>query len=263
MGFVSCHDVPRVPWAFGPGTEVATAVRELNMSFRSIRNSRALLPFRATESAAVDGAPVGDAIVVVSGLPRSGTSMMMQMLAAAGIEPLTDGTRVPDRDNPKGYFEWEPIKQISKDHRILRRKDVHGKAIKVISTLLPELPKAYQYKVLFIQRDIREIVTSQTLMLSANNKPEASQDRREMERKLAAHNDKIISWAKDAPHLDVLILSHREMIRKPDPQIADIVAFLGPGVVQRPEAMAGEIDGSLYRNRNAGLLADFKDFFRS
>lgn len=241
----------------------AIAVRELCMSFRSIRTAQTAWPFGARKSHPIHHALDADITVIVSGLPRSGTSLMQQMLTAGGMEALTDGKRSPDRDNSNGYFEWEPIKQISKDHRILGRPEVRGKAIKVISTLLPELPKAYQYKVLFMERDIDEIVASQTLMLTANNKPEASQDQREMQRQLAAHNENILAWVGTASHIDLLMLSYREMIRNPAPQIAKIAAFLGPDALPHPEAMAGAIDSSLYRNRKPGILKRLTGFGRS
>ena len=102
-------------------------------------------------------------IIVVSGLPRSGTSMMMQMLAAAGLEIYTDNQRKPDENNPKGYFEADAVKGLVTDNAWI--KDCRGKVIKVVAPVVPYLPQQERYRVLFMQRDIKEIVSSQNRML--------------------------------------------------------------------------------------------------
>ena len=98
-------------------------------------------------------------ITVVSGLPRSGTSMMMQMLAAGGMEALTDGTRSGDADNPRGYFEWEPIKQLPRDPGLIAHAE--GKVVKVVSSLIMSLPGAHEYRVLFMRRSLDEVGCAQ------------------------------------------------------------------------------------------------------
>ncbi|MDQ3315396.1 MAG: alkaline phosphatase family protein, partial [Verrucomicrobiota bacterium] len=108
----------------------------------------------------------GKTFVLVSGLPRSGTSLMMQMLAAGGMPVLTDGERVADVDNPKGYFEWEAIKRIAKEPELLDDDALAGKAIKCISMLLPHLPPKHDYKVIFMTRPIEEVVRSQRSMIT-------------------------------------------------------------------------------------------------
>src|SRR3569833_79554 len=102
-------------------------------------------------------------ITVVSGLPRSGTSMMMQMLAAGGMPMLTDGVRGPDPDNPRGYFAFGPVKRTPQDARWLA--GAPGKAVKVVHSLLPALPGGYEYRVLFMLRDMHEVLASQDTML--------------------------------------------------------------------------------------------------
>ncbi len=102
-------------------------------------------------------------IIVVSGLPRSGTSMMMRMLAAGGIEPLSDAVRAADEDNPLGYFEFERVKGLPGDTGWLDQAE--GKAVKVISALLEKLPCKRHYKVLFVERDLAEVLASQRRML--------------------------------------------------------------------------------------------------
>ena len=100
-----------------------------------------------------------DFITVVSGLPRSGTSMMMQMLAAGGISPMTDEVRAADSDNPRGYYELEKVKHLRQDHTWL--KDAVGKAVKIVHLLLMELPADRDYRVILMQRDLEEVLRSQ------------------------------------------------------------------------------------------------------
>src|SRR5262245_12295550 len=104
-----------------------------------------------------------DAITIVSGLPRSGTSMMMSMLEAGGLGALTDGIRAADEDNPKGYYEFERVKKIKQDTAWLA--DAKGRVVKMISQLLLDLPAAYQYRIIFMRRNIDEILASQKQMM--------------------------------------------------------------------------------------------------
>ena len=109
---------------------------------------------------------LGPPVTVVSGLPRSGTSMMMKMLDQAGLELVTDRLRQADEDNPKGYFEYEPVKQLARSADRTWLDDARGKGVKIISTLLRELPAHYNYKVVFMRRDLSEILASQAKMLA-------------------------------------------------------------------------------------------------
>ena len=102
-------------------------------------------------------------ITIVSGLPRSGTSLMMQMLAAGGMTALSDGERKADTDNPKGYLEWERIKQLPKQPDLIA--EAEGKVVKVISQLILSLPDGHEYKVVFMQRPLPEVLKSQEEML--------------------------------------------------------------------------------------------------
>src|SRR5215813_2579369 len=104
-------------------------------------------------------------IIVVSGLPRSGTSMMMKMLAAGGLPVLVDAIRAADDDNPNGYFEFEPVKQLA-DGQNEWLTEAGGKVVKIISALLEYLPKSYHYKIIFMERELKEILASQQKMLS-------------------------------------------------------------------------------------------------
>src|SRR5919108_6386357 len=116
----------------------------------------------------------GTPITVVSGLPRSGTSMTMKMLSAGGMDLLTDGERQPDDQNPNGYFELEAVKGLDKGENPAWLADARGKAVKIISFLLTWLPETYDYRVIFMDRDIEEILRSQSKMLvSRGEDPDA------------------------------------------------------------------------------------------
>ena len=109
------------------------------------------------------GLSMNQTITIVSGLPRSGTSLMMQMLDSGGMEVVTDNIRPPDEDNPKGYYEFEKAKKIKEDPSWL--KDMRGKAFKIVSMLLYDLPADEKYKVIFMKRNMDEILSSQNKML--------------------------------------------------------------------------------------------------
>src|SRR5436190_8775031 len=102
-------------------------------------------------------------IIVVSGLPRSGTSLMMQLLDAGGVEVVTDNLRSADADNPRGYYEFEKVKQVKRDASWL--PGVRGKAVKMVSQLLLDLPPTERYRVVFMERDFEEMLDSQERML--------------------------------------------------------------------------------------------------
>jgi hypothetical protein len=102
-------------------------------------------------------------IIVVSGLPRSGTSVMMQMLDNGGIPVVTDNIRTADTDNPRGYYEYEQVKKIREDAAWVPA--TRGKAFKMVSQLLYDLPAQEQYHVIFMERDLDEMLASQEKML--------------------------------------------------------------------------------------------------
>ncbi len=195
-------------------------------------------------------------LLLVSGLPRCGTSLMMQMLEAGGIEPFTDRVRQADDDNPKGYFEWEAIKQIGRDHRILEPALGSGKAIKVISALLPKLPKAHHYKVIYMERDINEVVRSQNKMIAARGERQDSEALAQTVDRMRAHNEEIKGWMRSARHLDFITVSHRQLIRKTAKQLPRIIEFVGEELLPKHEAMPNSIELGLYRNRNHSRWRD-------
>jgi len=185
------------------------------------------------------------AVVVVSGLPRSGTSMMMRAIHAGGIEILTDHLRAADEDNPKGYFEFEPVKKTKEDACWLN--DAVGKAVKMVYRLLYDLPDSYAYRVVFMQRDLAEVLASQKKMLKRSGKAGSLLGDDRMAELFEAELDKCGKWLREQPHFSVLYVNYREMIQNPSAACRRVNDFLGGGL--DVAAMAATVDASLYRNR--------------
>ena len=186
-----------------------------------------------------------DAIVIVSGLPRSGTSMMMKMLEAGGIEPLMDNLRAADDDNPKGYFEFERVKQIEHDKAWLA--DAGGRAVKLISALLKHLPSTYNYKVIFMRRAMSEILASQRQMLLRRGEPADAVPDEKMAAMFDKHIAQVESWLATQPNIETVYVSYNEVMKDPRPHAERINAFLGGSL--NVEAMAEVADRSLYRQK--------------
>jgi hypothetical protein len=186
-------------------------------------------------------------IVVVSGLPRSGTSMMMKMLAEGGLPVVTDGLRRADDDNPRGYFELEVVRQL-KEGNSAWLKDANGKAVKVISALLEYLPPEYQYKIIFMERDSQETLASQKKMLDHRGQVSKLSDA-EMERQFHEHLAAIKPWLVRQPNMEVLYVKYNSLLAEPEPFCERIAEFL-----DLPLNRAGMLavpDKQLYRNRVA------------
>lgn len=192
----------------------------------------------------------GKFFVLVSGLPRSGTSLMMQLLEAGGLTAMTDGKRVADKDNPRGYYEWEAIKQVGNKPEILDDTAVGGKAIKCVSMLLPKMPEKHNYKVIFMTRPIGEVVASQHAMTERLGTKGAGLDTTELARALEVHRDETRNWLRTAPHVEWIEVDYPALVRDPQPGLARLAAFLGSELLPAPQAMAGEIDPKLHRKRN-------------
>jgi len=187
------------------------------------------------------------AFCLVSGLPRSGTSLMMQMLAAGGLESLTDGARAPDAWNPRGYLEWEPVKALARDPGALEA--ARGRALKVISALLPALPREHRYRVVFMERDAREVAASQEAMLAATSSPrEASGRPRPIAPELLArHVARTRAWLAAQPHVATCSVAFRDAVETPREVAARVREFLALDLdVAR---MAAAVDPALYRFR--------------
>ena len=194
----------------------------------------------------------GKSFVLVSGLPRSGTSLMMQMLVAGGIEAVTDNIREADEDNPKGYYEWEDIKQVGERPEILDKDEFDGKVIKTISALLQKMPREHDYKVIFMMRPIEEIVKSQSKMIDHRGEQGADLDEYDLMRGLTDHRNSTLNWLKDSKDMEFLPVSYPKLTQDPESVIKDIAEFLGTEILPHPELMKNEIDVSLYRNRVSG-----------
>jgi hypothetical protein len=185
---------------------------------------------------------------VVSGLPRSGTSMAMQMLVAGGIEPLTDGLRVADADNPRGYFEFERVKALRTDKGWL--DEARGKVVKVIHMLLPELPDDRPYSVVFVERDLREVVKSQSTMLARTGRAGAQLPPERLMAMYEAQLKQVDAWLAARSNVRVLRVAHAALVREPRPEAARIAAFLASdGVALDVDQMCGAVDPSLHRNK--------------
>jgi len=184
-------------------------------------------------------------IIVVSGLPRSGTSMMMKMLAEGGLSILTDSIRTRDEDNPNGYYEFELVKQLA-DGNFKWLDAINGKAVKIISQLLEYLPSQYKYKIIFMERDIKEVLISQHKMLIRRN--EANQvDDAEMEKQFQDHLGKVKYWLARQPNMDVLYINYNHLISNPSDFLTPIQDFID--VVLDIEKMKTVPTQDLYRNR--------------
>lgn len=188
----------------------------------------------------------GDEIAVVSGLPRCGTSMMMRMLEAGGFPVLADGVRAADEDNPHGYYEFERVKQLREDKGWV--PEARGHVVKMVSALLPELPADSRYRVVFMERDLIEMLASQQAMLARLGE---DGDPRPPEQQAAAfqrHVDSLMAWLGRQPNFSLLRVSYNEMVRDPQPRIDEVNRFFGGGL--DTAAMAGVVDRALYRQRS-------------
>lgn len=186
-------------------------------------------------------------IVVVSGLPRSGTSMAMKMLQAGGMPLLTDGARSADVSNPHGYFEFEPVKQLDKNGDLAWLRRARGKGLKVISWLVTWLPEGYDYQVVFMQRDLDEVIASQNKMLLRRGEPERIEDVASMRRIYARHLEEVHRFLDHRRCFKTLAVNYRDVLDQPSIEAARLAQFL-----QRPldiERMAVAVDPALYRNR--------------
>jgi len=183
-------------------------------------------------------------ITVVSGLPRSGTSLMMQMLTAGGLVPLTDGQRASDADNPRGYYELEKVKRLKQDSSWL--PEAEGRVIKVISSLLFDLPATHEYRVIFMLRELGETLASQQEMLARRGAPPGPDDAA-MRAHFERHLVKVRRFLEESPHLRTLWCSYNELVQDPRPIVAEIIPFLGGELDQA--RMIAAVDPQLYRQR--------------
>ena len=188
----------------------------------------------------------GKPIVLVSGLPRSGTSMAMKMLEAGGMETIVDNIRTADEDNPKGYFEDERVKDLAETDDTTWIRAARGKVIKVVSSLLQYLPKDNTYKVVFMRRNLQEVLASQAKMLDRRGEENTADDA-DMLRMYESHLDKVKFQLRFRDWFDVLYLDFADVVADPEQAARAINDFLGGGL--DVEKMALQVDPNLYRNR--------------
>ncbi|MFO0919255.1 MAG: sulfotransferase domain-containing protein [Planctomycetaceae bacterium] len=183
-------------------------------------------------------------ITVVSGLPRSGTSLVMQMLAAGGHPVLADEQRPADADNPKGYLEFDKVRALERDASWMA--DAEGKAVKIISFLLPRLPSGFAYRIIFLRRDLEEVIRSQEVMLQRRGQPPGP-DAQVMKSHFERHLKTIDNWLASHPEISVLNCAYADLIGDPQAGTAAIAQFLDCGL--DIAKMRQTVDPALYRQR--------------
>lgn len=185
-------------------------------------------------------------ISIVSGLPRSGTSLMMQMLVAGGMPALSDGERRADADNPHGYLEWERIKQLPHDPACIAEGE--GKVVKVISRLLLSLPAGHDYRIVFMQRPLPEVLASQDQMLRRRGSYKEGTDLAVISAAFEKHLRDVYAWLDGKPYVKTLRVQYRDVLIKPKEIAQLLVQFLE--IPLQVDAMVQQVDSSLYRNRS-------------
>jgi hypothetical protein len=187
-----------------------------------------------------------ETIVVVSGLPRSGTSLMMNMLEKGGMTLLKDEVRAADEDNPRGYYEYERVKKLGEGD-LSWLSDAQGKVVKIISYLLLKVPDSFKYRVIFMQRNLSEILASQRKMLINRGEDPEKTDEVELANILERHLAQVDQWIRDQPYIAKLDCHYRQIIENPEEQAAVVNQFLGGSLdIQK---MLSVIDTNLYRQR--------------
>jgi hypothetical protein len=184
-------------------------------------------------------------ITIVSGLPRSGTSLMMQMLVAGGLSPLSDGERKADTDNPRGYLEWERIKQLPNDPSLISEGE--GKVVKVISRLLLALPSGHDYRVIFMQRPLPEVLASQDAMMRRRGTFKEGANPAIMGAAFEKHLREVYAWLEGKSYVQSLLVPYHDVLKNSEEICRTLIDFLG--ISLNAEAMKQQVDASLYRNR--------------
>jgi hypothetical protein len=171
--------------------------------------------------------------------------MMMRMLEAGGMDVLADGVRRADEDNPRGYYEFEPVKQIEHDRSWLG--DAQGRVVKLVSQLLRHLPSDHAYKVVFMRRRMEEILASQHEMLVRRGAASSGVSDEKMADLFRRHLERVEAWLDKQPSFDVITVSYNDVLERPVEEAERISRFFG-GILD-VEAMAGVVDRKLYRQR--------------
>jgi hypothetical protein len=184
-------------------------------------------------------------LTIVSGLPRSGTSMMMRMLEAGGIPALTDNIRKADEDNPRGYFEFEAVKQTRKDPSWLN--DADGRVVKMVYRLLYDLPLDRQYRVVFMRRRLEEVIASQNVMLARQAKPGGSLSDEKLMAVFKTELEGVYRWLEKQPNFRLIFVDYNEVLQDAGPAVDALNRFLGGKL--DTAAMMKVVEPGLYRQR--------------
>jgi hypothetical protein len=184
-------------------------------------------------------------IAIVSGRPRSGTSLMMQMLVAGGMQPLADGERRADDDNPRGYLEWERIKTLPNDPGCIAEGE--GKVVKVIAKLLLSLPAGHDYRVVFMERPMPEVLASQDQMLRRRGNFKEGADHRLITAAFEKHLREVYAWLEGKAFVNAVRVPYHEVLERPGDVALRLAEFLG--IPLNVDGMTQQVDPSLYRNR--------------
>jgi hypothetical protein len=186
-----------------------------------------------------------DFITIISGLPRSGTSMMMKMLEAGGLSIVTDNIRKADEDNPRGYYEYERVKKIKEDSSWL--DECKGKAVKMVSMLLFHLPSDKRYKVIFMRREMEEILASQRAMLRRSGQEDTEVSDDKMANNFEKHLRHTEDWMSRQDHMSVLYIHYNEALEDPATHAKLVNDFLDGWLDEKK--MAEVVEVALYRKR--------------
>jgi hypothetical protein len=184
-------------------------------------------------------------VTIVSGLPRSGTSMMMQMLAAGGLEALVDQVRAADEDNRRGYFEFEPVKRTRDDASWL--EGAVGKVVKMVYLLLYDLPAEHQYRVVFMQRPMDEVLASQKAMLARRGEAGSALSAEQLADVFTRQRQKVEGWLADQPNFTTLKIDYHQVLANPAQQATRLGDFLGAGL--DCPAMIAAVDPAMRRQK--------------
>jgi hypothetical protein len=187
-----------------------------------------------------------DIVNIVTGLPRSGTSMMMRMLEAGGMRALTDNLRAADADNPRGYYEFEPVKEIERDASWL--EDAQGQVVKMVAALLKHLPSQYTYRIVFMRRRVEQILASQRTMLQRRGEPTDQVSDERMAHLYQKHLRRIEAWLSEQPNIEVLYVDYGRVLSDPADEAERINLFFKDALDE--DRMAAVVEPALHRQRS-------------
>jgi thioredoxin len=249
-GLAAKYEVSGVPTfiAFADGRPVdrKTGALTEGQMMSLLKQAEESMPELAGETDLATTASERPYITIVSGLPRSGTSMMMRMLEAGGIPALTDDLRSPDEDNPNGYYEFEDVKSIEDNSAWI--EGAQGYSVKMVYSLLKHLPADRDYRIVFMRRDVSEILQSQKQMLERNgietDIPDATM-KALFEREL----QQFYAWLPSQTHLNLINISYNELLCRPEPTVGLINLHFDQSL--NVAAMTALVDPTLYRHRAA------------